>query len=61
MFGIFKRDPAKALKKEYASKLEQARDLQRKGDLVGAAQKTSEAETVLKQLDNLEAQQKAKS
>jgi len=54
MFGIFKRDPVKALEKEYALKLQQARDLQQKGDIVGYSRLATEADVVLKQLEEIE-------
>jgi hypothetical protein len=53
MFGLFRKDPAKTLRAQYARLLEDARDLQRKGDIRGFALKTAEAEEVLKQLDAL--------
>ena len=53
MFGLFKKDPAKQLKAEYAKLLEEARDLQRKGDIKGFAQKSAEAEEVAKKLEAL--------
>lgn len=53
MFNLFKKDPAKKLREQYAKILEEARDLQRKGDIKGFAQKTAEAEEVLKQIEKL--------
>jgi hypothetical protein len=53
MFGLFKKDPAKKLREQYARLLEEARDLQRAGDIKGFAQKSAEAEEVLKQLEAL--------
>lgn len=53
MFGLFKKDPAKKLRKQYASLLEEARDLQRMGNIKGYAQKTAEAEAVMTQLEAL--------
>ena len=44
MFGFLKRDPVKKLEAEYRKLLEEARDLQRKGDIAGFAAKTSLAE-----------------
>lgn len=52
MFGLFKKDPAKQLREQYAKLLEEARDLQRKGDIKGFAQKS--AEEVAKKLEALE-------
>jgi hypothetical protein len=51
MFGLFKKDPAKQLRQQYEKLLEEARDLQRKGDIKGFAQKSAEAEEVAKQLE----------
>jgi hypothetical protein len=53
MFGLFKKDPAKQLKEEYAKLLEEARDLQRKGDIKGFAQKSAEAEAVMEKIESL--------
>jgi len=35
VFGLFRKEPVQKLEKEYARKLTLARDLQRKGDIVG--------------------------
>ena len=51
MFGLFRKDPVKKLEKEYARKLELARDLQRKGDIVAYSKMSAEADVVLKQLE----------
>lgn len=51
MFGLFKKDPAKQLRQQYEKLLEEARDLQRKGDIKGYAQKSAEAEAVAQQLE----------
>lgn len=51
MFGLFRKDPVKALEKEYAQKLEAARDLQRKGDIVGYSRMAAEAEEILVKID----------
>ena len=53
MFGLFKKDPTKKLKEEYAKLLE-ARDLQRKGDIKGFAQKSAEADEVAKKLEEIQ-------
>ncbi len=53
MFGLFKKDPTKELREQYAKMLEEARDLQRKGDIKGFAQKSAEAEEVAKKLEAL--------
>lgn len=53
MLSWFRKDPKKALEQEYAKKLEQARDLQRKGDIRGFADVTTEAEAILAKIDAL--------
>lgn len=54
MFSFLKKDPAKALNKQYEKLLEEAMQLQRKGDIKGYAAKTAEAEEVLKKLEELQ-------
>ena len=46
MFKLFKSDPTKKLEKQYARKLEDARDAQRAGKIPEFAAKTNEAEAV---------------
>lgn len=53
MFIWLKR---RKLEKLYRRLLEQARDLQRKGDIEGFARKTAEAEAVGDQLEALQSQ-----
>ncbi|MFN7118426.1 MAG: DUF6435 family protein [Saprospiraceae bacterium] len=53
MFGLFKKDPIKALQKQYQKLMEEAMHLQRNGDLKGYALKVAEAEAILKQIDSL--------
>ncbi|GIU44164.1 hypothetical protein TUM4438_14750 [Shewanella sairae] len=53
MFSIFKRDPAKKLKKQYFAKLEQAMLAQRKGDIRTYSLLTAEAGEIDKQISNL--------
>lgn len=53
MFAIFRKDPKKQLEKKLARLLEEARDLQRRGDMPGFARKSAEAEEVGQQLDAL--------
>ena len=55
MLNWFKRDPVAALQKQYEKLLVEARDLQRNGDIIGFADKTAEAEEVLRQIDELQA------
>lgn len=53
MFNLFKKDPLKKLRQQYAQKLEAARDLQRQGNIKGFAQKTAEAEAIMQQIERL--------
>ena len=53
MFGLFKKDPAAKLRKAYHKKLEEARDIQRSGDLKHYARLMEEAEQMAKELDAL--------
>ncbi|MDG2391674.1 MAG: DUF6435 family protein [Planctomycetaceae bacterium] len=55
MFGFFKTNPVKNLEKQYAKKLEEARDQQRHGDVVAASRLTAEAEEILAEIEQLEA------
>jgi len=50
MFGLFKRDPVKSLKKEYARRMARARDLQRAGKIQEYAAEISEAEAIYKKI-----------
>ncbi|MFK7927126.1 MAG: DUF6435 family protein [Myxococcota bacterium] len=56
MFGLFKTDPTKALKKKYLATMEKARDVQRSGDVVAAAKLYAAAEEMQKELEQAEAQ-----
>lgn len=56
MFGFLKKDPIKNLEKEYAKLSEQAMQLQRKGDIKGYSELTSEAEAILTKIDKLKAE-----
>ena len=58
MFGMFKKNPIANLEKQYAKKLEEARDQQRYGDVVAASRLTAEAETILAQIQQIEAENK---
>jgi len=51
MFGFLRSDPAAKLQKTYEAKLRAARDLQRNGDVVGAARVSAEAEEIRKQIE----------
>lgn len=46
MFGLFKKDPVKALEKKHARLLEEAMTIQRSGDLRAYAEKLAEAQKV---------------
>ena len=54
MFGLFNRDPKKALHKQYMALMKEARDLQRSGKIPELARKTAEADAVLKEIEALE-------
>lgn len=54
MFGLFESDPTKKLEAEYRRLLEEARDLQRRGDIKGFAASMARAEEVAKRIDALE-------
>ena len=53
MLNWFRKDPIKKLENEYNRKMEQARDTQRKGDIVRASEINAEAEELLRQIDDL--------
>lgn len=57
MFSMFKGDPAKKLKKQRATLLEQALQAQRKGDIRTYSELSAEADEVLKKIQALEASQ----
>ncbi|MEN3159821.1 DUF6435 family protein [Alkalimonas sp. NCh-2] len=57
MFGLFKRDPIKKLRKIYDQKLEQAMLAQRKGDMRLFADLTDESEALWQQIEQLQQQQ----
>lgn len=61
MFGLFKDRSLQKLQKQYHLKLEEARDLQRYGDIVAYAQKTAEAEEIRLQIEQLEEAQRSQS
>ncbi|MBE1300595.1 MAG: Lacal_2735 family protein [Alteromonadaceae bacterium] len=54
MFGLFKKDPTKALRKKYDIKLEQAMLAQRKGDIKSYSMLTAEAEAIWAEIQSLE-------
>ena len=51
MFGLFRRDPVKKLEAELRRVLEQARDLQRNGDIKGFAATSERAQRLAEQID----------
>ena len=57
MFGLFKNDPVKKLRKQYDAKLAQA---QRNGDIKGFADLSAEADAIWKKLQPLEKEQRSK-
>lgn len=56
MFGLFKKNPTKQLEQEYAKLMEEARDIQRSGDLRAYARKLEEAEEVMKKIEAIRAE-----
>ena len=55
MFGWFKKKTEKErLQEKYANMMEEARDLQRGGDIPAFAKKTAEAEELLKQIEEID-------
>jgi hypothetical protein len=58
MIGLFKSNPTKKLRKNYDIKLEQAMLAQRKGDIKTYSMLTAEAESIWKEIEALESQQK---
>lgn len=51
MLSFFKKDPTRALEKQYRALLEQARDAQRGGDIKRYAELTGEAEDVMQRIE----------
>ena len=54
MFGLFKSNPKAKLEKEHKKLLQEAIELQRKGDIQGFALKTEEAEKIEKKLAEMD-------
>ena len=54
MFNPFKADPKKKLEKQYARKLEEARNAQRAGKMPLFATLSAEAEAIGKELDAID-------
>ena len=59
MLGMFRKNPIVKLEKQYAKLLQEARDIQRNGDVVAASAKTAEAEAIRERIEQIEAQQRA--
>ncbi len=53
MFSFFKKDPSRALDKQFRALLEQARDAQRGGDIKRYAELTGQADEVARKLEAL--------
>lgn len=58
MFGLFKKDPKKALEKERQQILEQAMKAQRGGDIRTYSELTEKAEGIFAEIQKLDAQTK---
>jgi hypothetical protein len=58
MFGLFKKDPIKALEKKYQKLMEEAMQIQRSGDIKGYAAKMAEAEEVQQEIEKLQQEKK---
>jgi len=54
MFGLFKKDPIKKLKLEYASKLKEGMIAQRSGDIFKYSELTKEANKILSEIESIE-------
>lgn len=53
MLAFLRQRKIRNLERQYLALLEQARDLQRNGDIKGFASKTAEAEAVVQRLEQL--------
>ena len=53
MLSLFKKDPTKKMEKEYLKMLEQARDIQRSGDIKAYAKKMADAEELWQKIETL--------
>jgi tetrahydromethanopterin S-methyltransferase subunit E len=58
MFGLFKKDPRKKLQTQYEKLLYDAMILQRSGDIMGYSTVTEQANVVLDQIVQLDAEEK---
>ncbi len=53
MFNFFKKDPVAELSKQYEKLMEEAMQLQRKGDIKGYAAKVAEAEAIQDRIEEM--------
>ena len=60
MFGLFKSNPTKKLRKTYDMKLEQAMHAQRKGDIKTYSMLTAESESIWTEIQVIEEKEKNK-
>jgi len=58
MFGLFKSNPTKKLRKQYDSLLERAMHAQRNGDIKTYSMLTAESETLWEKIQTLEEKKK---
>ncbi|MGB3727383.1 MAG: DUF6435 family protein [Glaciecola sp.] len=56
MFGLFKSNPTKKMRKQYDIKLEQAMLAQRKGDIKTYSMLTAEAEALWAEIQKIESE-----
>ena len=54
MFGLFKKNPLEKLEKDYQSKLQQAMEAQRSGNIQGYAELSVEADGIYQKIKVLE-------
>ena len=54
MFGLFKKDPVKELDKKYKTKLTEAMNAQRSGDIKSYAELSAQAESILAEMNKLQ-------
>jgi nitrogenase subunit NifH len=60
MFSLFRKDPIKQSEKKYLQLMEEARDLQRSGDLKAYAKKIAESEELQQKIEDLKAAKQSK-
>jgi hypothetical protein len=60
MFSFFKKNPIAKLEKQYLQLMEEARDLQRSGDLRAYAEKITASETIQDKIAELKAAKESK-